>query len=315
MGCHRSGTSLLSGILRSLSASEQLLGSDMPPHLSNPVGHHESTALVTANNRLLAWAGASWDRPFVARPAWEDPNSIAMIGQLRKLVGAHQSVGWIDKDPRLCLTRDAFAHLLLRDLPAVAVVRNPLAVATSLNRRDGFSLRKGAAIWLLYNMHLFNSHSRPPESIIFFDELVSEDEETQLKVARLLAEFLHVACPEFCAGNGTGAIEREVKSRLAEMSRADLIRSENRWRADHDSALVEMLDDIWSGCQAIIRDGANGRIDAFFRNAWATVSPILEPEVALPLRKAPVTGKTSLGSAIAKGLKRFKTPSGNGSGA
>lgn len=75
LGCHRSGTSLLCSILRNLSSShrEQPLGPDLPANPENPAGFHESVSLVEVNERLLNWAGSAWDRPFVARPAWEAP--------------------------------------------------------------------------------------------------------------------------------------------------------------------------------------------------------------------------------------------------
>lgn len=299
LGCHRSGTSLLCSILRSLSNThrDQLLGPGLPANPENPAGHHESAALVAVNEQLLGWAGYSWDRPFVAQPAWSAPASLELLARLRGSLASHaDNVGWIDKDPRLCLTRDAFTHLLLRDPAAIAVMRDPLAVAVSLHRRNGFSLRKAAAIWLLYNLHLFNSRSRPPETVILFDDLVSPDEQIQSRVARDLAAFSVTASGQQ-SDTPRGALEQQAFAVLDTLRRYELVRSENHWRDDQEGSLVETLEDIWRGCQDIVRGNAHREMAAYLRHAWATVSPILEPEVAIPLHQS-----HELGEKIAKSL-------------
>lgn len=286
LGCHRSGTSLLSSTLRSLAAEHggPSLGPDVVDDVVYPTGLHESAALVGVNTQLLTWAGCTWHRPFVARPAWEDPASIALIARLRERLHEHaHSVGWIDKDPRLCLTRDALSHLLLKDLPSIAVIRNPISVATSLYRRDGFSLRKGAAIWMLYNLHLFNARSRPPDHIILFDELVSPDEQIKMRVAGILASFVRVTSGGII--ENPGSTEREAVEQLNKVRRQYLVRSEDRWHVDEDSSLARLLDDIWLGCRAMAHEDERQRVASLMRDAWATLSPILEPEVALPLHE------------------------------
>lgn len=292
LGCHRSGTSLLCSILRNLSHAdhEQPLGPDLGANPANPAGHHESASLMEVNERLLGWAGCTWDRPFVARPAWEDPKSLEMIARLHSSLARHTTnVGWIDKDPRLCLTRDAFSHLLLRDPAAIAVMRHPLAVATSLHRRNGFSLRKGAAIWLLYNLHLFNSSCRPPEIVIPFDDLVSSDDQVQLRVARDLAAFSLTASGERQIVS-IGALEEQALSELNRALRKDLVRSDDYRRDDVDGTLADTLEDIWSGCREIIRSDASHRTMAsHLRSAWACLSPVLETEVAIPLHESHVS--------------------------
>ncbi len=298
LGCHRSGTSLLCSILRTLSDAhrEQPLGPDATradakspvevADLDNPTGFHESASLVEVNERLLSWAGCSWDRPFIARPAWEDPRSLRLIASLRSSLSSHTTnVGWIDKDPRLCLTRDAFRHLLLRDPAAIAVMRHPLAVAMSLHRRDGFSLRKGAAIWLLYNLHLFNSHSPPPDTVVLFDDLISADEQVRLRVARELAAFSAAASGE-TIDRSLDSLQDRALSEMGSRQRNDLIRSENYWRGDQQGSLIDTLEDIWLGSREIIRGDRHDQMASYLRNAWAAVSPILEPEVAIPLHES-----------------------------
>ena len=61
---------------------------------------------------------------------------------------------WVDKDPRLCVTYPAYLHILLRRIPIVVALREPLAVATSLHARNGFSLNHGFVLWWIYNHHI-----------------------------------------------------------------------------------------------------------------------------------------------------------------
>jgi hypothetical protein len=61
---------------------------------------------------------------------------------------------WVDKDPRLCITYAAFAHILLRRVVLAAIVRDPLEVATSLYLRNAMPIERGLALWFLYNHHL-----------------------------------------------------------------------------------------------------------------------------------------------------------------
>jgi hypothetical protein len=152
----------------------------------------------------------------------------------------------------------------------------------SLHRRDGFSLRKGAAIWLLYNSHLFNSHSRPPETVVLFDDLLSADEQVRLRVARELAAFSAAASGE-TIDRSRDSLQDRALSEMGSRQRNDLIRSENHWRGDQDGSLVDTLEDIWLGCREIIRGERHDQMASYLRKAWATVSPIPEHEVAIPL--------------------------------
>jgi hypothetical protein len=164
-------------------------------------------------------------------------------------------------------------------------MRHPLGVATSLHRIHGFSLRKAAAIWLLYNLHLFNSHSRPPETVVLVDDLLSADEQVRLRVARELAAF-SAAASGVTFDRSLDSLQDRALSEMRGRQRNDLIRSENHWRDDRDGSLVDTLEDVWLGCQEIVRGERHHQMALYLRNAWATVSPILEPEVAIPLHES-----------------------------
>ena len=106
---------------------------DLELKLENPLGFFESERLVETNDALLQNLGCSWDRP---------PLPPAMLGSASLLdaLQPHRSRlsvyalerSWVDKDPRLCVTYSAYLHILLRRIPLVVALREPLAVAVSL---------------------------------------------------------------------------------------------------------------------------------------------------------------------------------------
>ena len=262
-------------------ATADPLGGDIPINSANPYGHHESAALVAANEQLLAWAASQWDRPFLLRPNWEAPESLALLETLKPQLQCHtQQALWIDKDPRLCLTRDALSHVLLRDLPAIAVMRHPLAVAQSLHQRDGFSLKRAAAIWILYNLHLFNCHSQPPQQLLLFEQLTSKDPSVLKVVAERVARFVdHL--------NQSPAGEQLVAKLATELltrRQPSLLRSTELWHRESDRPLAEQLQAIWQQLLPALKANRTDLLATGLRHAWADLAPMLEEEVSIPIR-------------------------------
>ena len=62
--------------------------------------------------------------------------------------------GW--KDPRTCLTLDHWLDILLKnnnkeDIKIIFTIREPLAVANSLKKRDNLDIYSGLKLWEVYN--------------------------------------------------------------------------------------------------------------------------------------------------------------------
>ena len=160
VGCHRSGTSLLAGIISDFLAKQT--NSELPEQLSaqvdNPGGFFESRQLVDLNEALLNQLGVDWQHPPVHAIQWQHGEFLPRLHAARKTF-ARQALNkaWVDKDPRLCLTYPAYQHVLLKRTPIAAVIRHPMEVAGSLQARDMIPLAKGLIIWFLYNQHLSRS--------------------------------------------------------------------------------------------------------------------------------------------------------------
>lgn len=146
-GMHRSGTSMVAQFLH---RSGVYLGPDailMPAANENPDGFWEHLQVVEINDELLSLLGGGWDYPPAAPIVPNDPRLDTLRNRARRVFAdfaAHQRWGW--KDPRTSLTLP-FWREVVDDLRVVAVVRNPLEVAHSLRKRNGFSLALGLALW------------------------------------------------------------------------------------------------------------------------------------------------------------------------
>ena len=94
-------------------------------------------------------------RPPLLPASWDQPPRLDALQLHRSWLYAYAlERSWVDKDPRLCITYSAYLHILLRRIPLVVALREPLAVATSLYARNGFSLNHGLVMWWLYNHHI-----------------------------------------------------------------------------------------------------------------------------------------------------------------
>lgn len=246
LGCHRSGTSLLCSLLRAATglSHNDLLGGDIPDSVANPVGHHESAALLQVNERLLQACGSSWDQPFAQPPNWGQADLHSLIEQCRPALSGHrQHRLWIDKDPRLCLTRPAVEAILQRRLPAIAILRHPLAVARSLQQRDGFSLEHSARLWLLYNHHLFNSPCQAPSAVLLFDQLQAGG----VQLFETLQRFLQEVHQEGGDANLL-AWPEDPQQLWAAKRKTELVRSSASWTANNrqERRLVRRLNRLWA---------------------------------------------------------------------
>ena len=156
-GCHRSGTSLLSSLMHGLVTGQDPTKrrGDLERKLENPLGFFESKHLVEINDSLLQVLGCQWDRPPLLPARWDQPPLLEALQPHRSSLEPYAlSHAWVDKDPRICITYPAYLHILLRRIPLIVALRDPLAVATSMHARNGFSLNRGLVLWWMYNHHI-----------------------------------------------------------------------------------------------------------------------------------------------------------------
>ena len=157
VGMHRSGTSSVAGLLHQCGAP---MGEEavLLPHPSpeNPRGFFENHRFRLINDRIVARSGYrvdSW-QTVIPRCAPASSDRLRMRRLLRRY--ARRYPLWGFKDPRTCLTLDSWLAELeridvLHRVRVVFVVRDAVAVARSLERRNNLDLASGLALWRNYN--------------------------------------------------------------------------------------------------------------------------------------------------------------------
>jgi hypothetical protein len=202
VGMHRSGTSMVAKLLQRAGLH---LGNEtdlMPPAEQNPEGFYEHLDFVRLNDEVLNAAGSGWDCPPAAGFDWDGEALGQFRARAQRLAAPLQErLPWGWKDPRTSLTlpfwRSAFGPLR-----SVVVVRNPLEVVTSLNRRDGFSTALGLTLWQIYGERVLEDTSPDERLVTHFDSYFLEPDR---EITRVL-EFLGLDRDQDLPGLKTAAI-------------------------------------------------------------------------------------------------------------
>jgi len=187
LGMHRSGTSLLTGLLTKgcgYHVGDNLLNA----HPTNPKGFYERTDVMFQDDLWLGSQNMAWhssDKLFQYDPEivlfeqnpWDEiiEKDIKLTDEEDKTY-EHEMPGvrslefltnrnnrpWLLKEPRLCITLPAWLDQLevssvrypndnIKAPSAILTYRHPVEVAESLHHRDNFPLSKGYLLWLIYN--------------------------------------------------------------------------------------------------------------------------------------------------------------------
>ncbi|SDF36921.1 sulfotransferase family protein [Limimaricola pyoseonensis] len=178
LGPHRSGTSLLAGILAKLGCD--LPRTLMPDTQANPKGYFESTHVMRLNDRILASLGTDWrgleaiDRRALDRLARSEFARLAAETLGQEFAGAARPVL---KDPRICLLTRFWAGALGAAGYPVAYVhtcRDPLEVAQSLLGRDGIPLEAGLRIWMRHVLEAEAATRGSPRAFTSYEGLMRD---------------------------------------------------------------------------------------------------------------------------------------------
>ena len=195
LGMHRSGTSLVAGMLEALGAYIGERNEMIAPSEVNPKGFWERLDILSFHEELLAALARRWDTAEPLSEGWSEIDSVRLYeGRLTKFIRERFSEHalWAWKDPRTCLLLPLWEKVLVGlkvNARYVCVFRNPLEVAQSLLRRDGFSLQKSLGIWLNYNVSLLSSVPAERSLFLLYGDLL----EKQAQEIQRLAKFTGAA--------------------------------------------------------------------------------------------------------------------------
>lgn len=162
----------------------------MPPNEDNPKGYWEHQLLTNLNDEILSRLGGNWHTPPKFSPGWEEAPELEDLRQRARLLiqeefGPHEFWSW--KDPRNCLLLP-FWQPLLPPVRYIVSLRNPVEVAKSLMRRDGFSLEKSVELWLVHVKSALVHSEHHPRLLVWYEDLLAHPDAELRRIGRFLGK-------------------------------------------------------------------------------------------------------------------------------
>jgi GT2 family glycosyltransferase/glycosyltransferase involved in cell wall biosynthesis len=191
LGMHRSGTSVVTRALRSVGVS---LGDRLMPAIAgvNDKGFWEDLDIVNLNERLLSACGHVWHSVRSLKPG--DVERLCEQGYLkealqllRKKSAPSQVFGF--KDPRVAKLLPFWSRVFSVgrfDVHYVIALRNPISVADSLSRRDGFAPEKSYLMWVDHMLTILRETAESAYVMVDYDQIVTAPETALDRLASFL---------------------------------------------------------------------------------------------------------------------------------
>ncbi|RUM66640.1 MAG: hypothetical protein DSZ03_00890, partial [Sulfurimonas sp.] len=186
LGMHRSGTSALTGVLNLLDV---YLGTTlMKANFANEKGYFENDKLFKVNEALLSQCDSSWDDVFYNEEKLQHVEEMDTLKAIIKQEFEFSNIFAI-KDPRLALLFPIYKKVLEELNVSIRIIlpyRNPVEVASSLNKRDGISMEKGMLLWAFYFL-LAEKYSREYDRVfIDFNALIQYPQKSIATISQRL---------------------------------------------------------------------------------------------------------------------------------
>lgn len=171
---HRSGSSLLAGLLSEngfFAGDENRL---VPGNKDNLKGYFERKDVVALNEKMLTTEYHNSSFPdfnsFRTNLANFDVDVANLVNDLK------QEGVTVLKDPRLSLTLPVWQQSLT-ELRVVFLFRDPIEVASSLNKRQGYPMLSALALWEFYNREAVKNIEGLDYKSLFFSDLIKNPQE------------------------------------------------------------------------------------------------------------------------------------------
>lgn len=257
LGMHRSGTSAVTRLVNLLGVA---LGDNlMPPAAdNNEAGFWEHQDAVRIDERAIALLDRRWDDTRPLPPdAWERPSLAPTRRDLDAFLAGEFADAplWGVKDPRLCrllpLWRPAVEETGSTPL-ALLVLRHPVEVARSLQRRDGLAESRAFLLWLRHLLEAERGSRGMTRAVVTYDAVLADWRGTADAIARALGLGWPVA-PESVAAEVETFIDPGLRHHAA-----------SREALDADPAVSPWIADAWDAALALAAGapGTDARFDA-----------------------------------------------------
>lgn len=192
LGMHRSGTSAITRALLTLGVE---LGDNLMPGVQsiNEKGFFEDQEITMFNEfELLKTLGFTWHSLSSISPdLFDRPEIRSLEVQAAELIKTKVTSAALFglKDPRMCrllpFWQRVFDQLQLC-VTYVMAVRNPLSVAQSLAKRDGFHPVKSHLLWLIYELSAVSGTHGKDRIFIDYDVLMEDPVGQLCRIANVI---------------------------------------------------------------------------------------------------------------------------------
>lgn len=190
LGMHRSGTSATSGLFN--MNGYDLGMSIMNANWSNPKGFYENFKINSFSNDLFQILHVNWHNTLGLNGQWwKDPKPDEIKKNLKELIESDYTKegNLLFKDPRMCILLPLYNEVLVEmgfNVSFIITLRNPRAVARSLNRRDGFSYKKSIRIYMDYMIKAEQYTRGKKRCFVDYDSIITNPLQTILRLTNSL---------------------------------------------------------------------------------------------------------------------------------
>lgn len=195
LGMHRSGTSVLTGLLNILGCYP---GADMMlPAKDNPKGFFENIKIHNLNEKILYENDSAWDDSLFSADQISLKNKQEYVQQAKNIILEELKYAnkIIIKDPRICILfsiwEEALTTLNIK-IKTIILYRSPMEVALSLKQRNDMPIEQGLLLWSQY---FFQSEQTSRQTKRLFIEYSNDFVELN-KLLILLANFTDLELTE-----------------------------------------------------------------------------------------------------------------------
>ncbi len=271
LGMHRSGTS---AVTRGLQVMGVDLGENLlPPQADNVTGFWEDVDLNALNIEMLHSINSDWHSLIPIKPT--DVNSLSTQGYSKLAIALLQEkMSGVDvfgfKDPRVAKLLPFWKEVFLQNqlkVSFVLVIRNPLSVCRSLEKRHGFDFEKSSVLWLEYVISSLAGIADTDCVVVDYDHFVQSPDGELQRIANVLE--LQINPVEFEKFKD-GFLSKELRHTVYDMDDLQQV-----------SSILPLVKEVYSELLLIAEDRIQLKNESFqikishWNNEYARLQPIL----------------------------------------
>jgi hypothetical protein len=217
LGMGRSGTSAVTGMFVGAGFFGGRDEDLMPATDANPGGHWENMGIWRANEQILDRLEGSWfdPPPIAVQRAARDWAVPILRAEFERLVEQADGAPVAIKDPRIGVMMPLWQEIVENLLHPVLVVRDPVEIARSLERRDGTPPAFSLAAWELHMAHLLDYLDGRSATVAPYGQLAEDGNRGQFVVEQAAAHLEGERASHVRPADAAGMLERGFRHNYA----------------------------------------------------------------------------------------------------